>query len=215
MLKQFRFLANSLLITSLLFTVSGCVHATTPTPYPASTFTAVPSQTATAAPSATPTTVPSATPTKIPSATSTAKPTTTATAVPSNTATQPAPTIKPTSVTTSTTSSSASTSAPVAAAGKTVCLTCHPYDQVITASANYVMPSGEKTSPHRYINAKNADNPHAATGVDNIPECSNCHTAHPIPPTEKVDLSKVGVDWCYSTCHHQNDFTPCNKCHTN
>jgi hypothetical protein len=97
---------------------------------------------------------------------------------------------------------------------KTMCLECHSYDDVIAASADYVMPSGEKASPHRYIDATSAAAPHRATGVEGIPECTNCHTAHALPlPAEAVDLSKVGVEWCYSNCHHQHNFSPCSKCH--
>ena len=99
------------------------------------------------------------------------------------------------------------------ATSKTVCLECHPYDDVIAASANYVAPSGETHTPHRYLNPSDAAHPHDATGVDSTPECRNCHTAHELPPAEPIDLSKVKVEWCYAACHHQYDFTPCSKCH--
>ena len=103
--------------------------------------------------------------------------------------------------------------ATTAAFSKTDCLECHSFDDVIEATANYVMPSGERHSPHRYLDPNKADTPHDSTGVESVPECRNCHTAHPLPPTDAVDLSKVGVWWCYSTCHHQNNFTPCSECH--
>jgi hypothetical protein len=90
------------------------------------------------------------------------------------------------------------------------CLRCHsPYDQIVEATAKYVAPSGEKTSPHKYV-------PHDSKIEDEIPECSHCHTAHPLdPPPAKgsMDRSKVGVEWCYKQCHHQKDLKSCKECH--
>ncbi len=93
---------------------------------------------------------------------------------------------------------------------KDACLECHgPYEKLASAAPNYVAPSGEKISPHHYV-------PHTSKEAKAIPECTNCHQVHPNPPTA-ADISamaKPGVDWCYSTCHHENDFTPCTKCHS-
>ncbi len=90
------------------------------------------------------------------------------------------------------------------------CLQCHgPFDKIVKASANYVAPSGEKTSPHRHV-------PHDSKKDEDIPECSHCHTAHPVDPLPakgSIDLSKVGVKWCYDACHHEKDFTSCKNCH--
>ena len=114
---------------------------------------------------------------------------------------------QPTAAATAATSATTQPSASAAGSTKEACLACHgPFDKLITSSANFVAPSGEKTSPHRFV-------PHTSTAASAVPECTNCHTAHPVPPTAKIDLSKVSVDWCYTTCHHQNDFTPCDKCH--
>jgi len=89
------------------------------------------------------------------------------------------------------------------------CLSCHgPFDQLIASSAKYVAPSGEKTSPHRYI-------PHASKLAKDIPDCIHCHTAHPLSPLPsagQIDLSKVSVEWCY-TCHHEKNFKSCKECH--
>ena len=91
-----------------------------------------------------------------------------------------------------------------------VCLSCHgPFDELIEATADYVAPSEEKTSPHRYV-------PHNSKEVADIPECTQCHTAHPLDPLPEsgsIDLSKVGVQWCYESCHHQQDLTSCKECH--
>lgn len=90
------------------------------------------------------------------------------------------------------------------------CLTCHgPFDKIIEATAKYVAPSGEKTSPHRYV-------PHDSKKEEDIPECTHCHTAHPLDPPPahgSIDLSKVGVQWCYDACHHEKNFTSCKQCH--
>jgi len=113
---------------------------------------------------------------------------------------------------------SAQTPAPGAAeTSKTSCLGCHEYDRVIAATADHMMPGGDKLSPHRYVDAKSikdpAAKPHGAMGIENIPECTNCHTVHPVPYTGTLDRSTLKVTWCYSTCHHQENFTRCSECH--
>jgi len=108
--------------------------------------------------------------------------------------------------------SSAVTSAParaVAAHADNDCLSCHgPYEDVIKASAAYQVPGGEKTNPHRYV-------PHDSKLAADIPDCTHCHSAHPLDPLPakgSVDLSKLSVDWCYS-CHHEKNFKSCKDCH--
>ena len=88
------------------------------------------------------------------------------------------------------------------AGSQAVCLGCHgPYEKIIAATANYYMPSGETMSPHRYV-------PHKST---NIPDCKNCHQAHPIPPASKASVPTPSTDWCYK-CHHAN-VLECGTCH--
>jgi hypothetical protein len=211
MKEQFRILVISALVFALARSSSSCASA--PTPVPSTTPTVAPPATVSTVPPATATVVAPATAATIPSATPPSGPTTTAATPPTNTPTEPA--VTQTTAASSTTPSQAS----AAATSKTVCLACHPYDSIIAASANYVMPSGETHSPHRYVNAENetfgkwSDDPHHATGVENIPECGWCHTAHPLPLTGTVDLSNMGLESCYSTCHHQNNFAPCGGCH--
>jgi hypothetical protein len=100
-------------------------------------------------------------------------------------------------------------SVPVAAQTANGCLSCHgPFDKLIQTTANYVAPSGEKTSPHRYV-------PHDSKLEKDIPECSRCHTAHPVSPLPakgSIDLSKVNVEWCF-TCHHEKNLKSCKDCH--
>jgi len=79
--------------------------------------------------------------------------------------------------------------APLAAGSQPDCLACHgPYEKIMAATASYCMPSGETTSPHKYV-------PHKSK---NIPECRNCHTAHALPPPSKASVRKPwlaqGVD---------------------
>lgn len=97
-----------------------------------------------------------------------------------------------------------------ATVSKDTCLNCHgPFDKIVEASGNYIAPSGEKTSPHRYV-------PHDSKKNGDIPECTNCHTAHsldPLPTRGSIDISKVGVQWCYESCHHEKNFTSCKECH--
>jgi hypothetical protein len=90
------------------------------------------------------------------------------------------------------------------------CLTCHgPFEKLAEATAKYVAPSGEKGTPHRYV-------PHNSKAADEIPECTKCHTAHPVdPPPAKgsIDVSKVTVKYCYDQCHHEKNLTSCKECH--
>ena len=101
-----------------------------------------------------------------------------------------------------TTSTTAAAAPKAAASSKDTCLGCHgPFDKLTAATADYAMPSGEKTSPHRYV-------PHKSK---NIPECSNCHKPHPVPLASKEGLPKGETDYCY-TCHHQGGLE-CGTCH--
>lgn len=93
---------------------------------------------------------------------------------------------------------------------KSECLGCHgPFDKMTKETGKYTAPSGEKISPHRFV-------PHDSTKDEDIPECTNCHVAHPFDPPPahgSVDLSKVDVKWCYDSCHHEKNFTSCKQCH--
>jgi hypothetical protein len=103
----------------------------------------------------------------------------------------------------------AQASAPAGGRAPNDCLHCHgPFDKLIQATANYVTPTGEKTSPHRYV-------PHDSKLEKDIPGCSQCHTAHPLSPLPakgSMDLSQVKVEWCF-TCHHKKNFQSCKDCH--
>ena len=103
----------------------------------------------------------------------------------------------------------ASAAAP-AAPTKTDCLSCHgPFDKLVADTGKFTAPSGEKISPHRFV-------PHDSKSDDDVPECTNCHKAHPLDPLPEkgsIDLSKVSVQWCYDSCHHEKNFKSCKECH--
>jgi len=101
------------------------------------------------------------------------------------------------------------TNPPAIANSKDVCLNCHgPFDKLAAATSNYKAPSGEVITPHRYV-------PHDSKEAKGIPECSNCHQPHPAEPTasDLATLPKPDVQWCYTACHHKNNFEPCKDCH--
>jgi hypothetical protein len=94
-------------------------------------------------------------------------------------------------------------------ASKEACLGCHgPFDKLVGMKPGYRAPSGETINPHRYV-------PHDAKEAKAIPECTNCHEPHQVPPTSAglAALPKPGVEWCYTACHHKYNFTPCKECH--
>ena len=93
--------------------------------------------------------------------------------------------------------------------GPDACLKCHgPFDKLRERTSKFVAPSGETISPHRYV-------PHDSKEASSLPQCDNCHKAHPVPPTDDdlAALPKPKVEWCYEKCHHTKDFTPCKTCH--
>jgi hypothetical protein len=99
--------------------------------------------------------------------------------------------------------------APATGTYKAVCLNCHgPFEKLEAASPSYVAPSDEKITPHRYV-------PHNSKEEKSVPECGNCHQPHPVPPTPGglAAIAKPDVQWCYTTCHHENNFVTCKKCH--
>jgi hypothetical protein len=88
---------------------------------------------------------------------------------------------------------------------KDKCLACHgPFEKIAKATESWEAPSGEKTTPHRYV----------AHDTKDIPECTECHVPHPIPLQDKSTLVKSrGVEFCYSGCHHARNLQPCKSCH--
>ncbi len=207
MKRQFRFLCVGLSVFSLVLSLGDCASA----PVPPLTSAASPTGTQVAT-GGSATTVPLspaaptasfATPTK-PAATATAALSATAASKPTTMLTAAAPQAPGTSST-----DQATTSTTTAAVSKDTCLDCHgPYDKLVAATSTYVAPSEEKITPHQYV-------PHASKEAKAILDCSNCHQSHPVPPTasDLAALPKPDVQWCYTTCHHENDFTPCKKCH--
>jgi hypothetical protein len=92
-----------------------------------------------------------------------------------------------------------------AKAGTPNCLACHgPFDKLAAATADYEAPSGEKTSPHKYI-------PHSDKSA--LPECTECHRPHPVPLEDKSAVVKATVEFCYTNCHHTRNLQACSTCH--
>jgi hypothetical protein len=93
--------------------------------------------------------------------------------------------------------------------GSTSCLSCHggSFDKLADKKASFKTDSG-LVNPHQFI-------PHSEKKNGNVPNCLDCHTPHPNPPKERVDLSKVNVENCYVSCHHMQRFEKCGKCHPN
>jgi len=89
------------------------------------------------------------------------------------------------------------------------CLKCHgPFDKLAGETAGYMAPSGEKINPHVYV-------PHTSREAKAVPECTNCHEPHTVPAkaAKTAAQPKPEVEWCYTTCHHRNNFEPCKDCH--
>ena len=86
------------------------------------------------------------------------------------------------------------------------CVSCHSFEALNARKASFKAEKGEIVNPHVYI-------PHNEKKPENVQECTDCHTVHPIPLKEKVDLSKINLDSCYLSCHHQQNFERCNNCH--
>ncbi len=86
------------------------------------------------------------------------------------------------------------------------CLACHgSFDKLAEKTASFKAPSGEITTPHRYV-------PHA--DKTDIPECIECHVPHPIPLEDKSDaVTRDNLSFCYQGCHHPSNLQPCKSCH--
>ena len=84
------------------------------------------------------------------------------------------------------------------------CLRCHgPFDALMKRTVAYVTDQGEKVNPHVYV-------PHQA---GKITACGECHKVHALPVIQANSIEKTNLQYCYSACHHENDFTPCTQCH--
>ena len=92
--------------------------------------------------------------------------------------------------------------------GPAACLACHggTFEKLASKKPSFKAPSGEIINPHQYLD-------HSVRTPENTPSCTDCHSTHPIPPKDKVDLSKVNIDSCFLSCHHQQNFERCGNCH--
>jgi hypothetical protein len=87
------------------------------------------------------------------------------------------------------------------------CLQCHgPYEDLIARTVDKLDVNGVKANPHRYV-------PHTSK---NITGCDACHSVHELPVTATTQILTPDTSTlsCFnSSCHHQQDFTPCTQCH--
>lgn len=97
-------------------------------------------------------------------------------------------------------------SAQAAAPGKQECLACHGSFDALIAKGITVEADPKPVNPHKYI-------PHVEKGgMNEIWECTMCHTPHAMPPKKDPNREKANVEACYQ-CHHQYNFQKCDDCH--
>ena len=110
--------------------------------------------------------------------------------------------------------SAAVAAAVIAAAGpasaadlkKADCLQCHgPLEKLTQLAPMYQTESGKVINPHKFI-------PHDSKDPAKFPECTTCHTPHPMPPPKGFKDKSANVEMCYS-CHHNYTFQKCSACH--
>lgn len=83
------------------------------------------------------------------------------------------------------------------------CLKCHgPFEKLIDKTKDYVSQFDEHINPHQFV-------PHDSKSV---PDCAECHEAHPIPFKVESAPASPELTYCYS-CHHTQTFETCSKCH--
>lgn len=85
------------------------------------------------------------------------------------------------------------------------CLGCHgPFEELVARTEGAFVVEDVVANPHMYV-------PHTSTKVFN---CKNCHEVHALPVTASVVIQQADIGYCYLSCHHEEDFTPCISCHS-
>lgn len=85
------------------------------------------------------------------------------------------------------------------------CLGCHgPFEELAARTEAAFTVKDVAANPHMYV-------PHTSTKVFN---CKNCHEVHDLPVTASVEIQQSDLEYCYLSCHHEEDFTPCISCHS-
>ncbi len=83
------------------------------------------------------------------------------------------------------------------------CLKCHgPFEKLVDKTKGYVSQFDEHINPHQFV-------PHDSKSV---PDCAECHGAHPIPFKAESAPASPELTYCYS-CHHTQTFETCSQCH--
>jgi hypothetical protein len=85
------------------------------------------------------------------------------------------------------------------------CLGCHgPFEELAARTEAAFVVKGVEANPHMYV-------PHTSTNVFN---CKNCHEVHDLPVIAPMEIQQADLGYCYLSCHHEEDFTPCISCHS-
>jgi hypothetical protein len=86
------------------------------------------------------------------------------------------------------------------------CLACHSYEKIRKSTAKYKTPNDDIATPHQYV-------PHKEKEKGDIPDCTECHEAHPVPPDKSKVVKPKDITYCYTECHLHNNLNSCSKCH--
>lgn len=93
------------------------------------------------------------------------------------------------------------------------CLMCHggSFDALREKTKDWKDEFDSPVQPHQYLDPKSA-NPHKGEKV--VPECTNCHQAHPFPLPKDTKPEPATLSSCYG-CHHMENFQKCSDagCH--
>ncbi len=85
------------------------------------------------------------------------------------------------------------------------CLGCHgPFEGLAARTEGAFVVEGVEANPHMYV-------PHTSSRIFN---CKNCHEVHDLPVAASVEIPQADLQYCYLSCHHEENFTPCTSCHS-
>lgn len=85
------------------------------------------------------------------------------------------------------------------------CLGCHgPFEELAARTEGAFVVKDVAANPHMVV-------PHDSTKVFN---CTNCHEVHELPVSASLVIPQADIGYCYLSCHHEEDFTPCAACHS-
>ncbi len=90
---------------------------------------------------------------------------------------------------------------------------CHgpSFDDLRAKTKDWKDEFDDPVQPHVYLDSK-AAKPHQGEKV--LPDYSQCHGVHPIPPQKGFNHKQASFSTCYG-CHHMENFQKCSDsgCH--